>query len=94
MWLQDSITPVNFETIISADIFNTELDLLLYDVVWSIMIHVLRRNLNRNSPYMLNGTCSKQYSRPLSKNRHTVDYILNNGRLFPSDKGFTVEIME
>jgi len=80
-------------SVISVEIPDPELDPLLYDIIYSTIVHGPCGNLNRNSPYMPNGSCSERYPRPLSKNTHTADdEYLQYRRWSPSDGGFTLEI--
>lgn len=78
LWLRDRIMPTNIDNVISVEIPNPEHDSLLYYIVKTTMIPTLLRygpygNLNRNSPFMLKGSCSKRYPRPLSKDTQTAD---------------------
>jgi len=85
--------PSNIDSVISAEIPDPELDPLLYDIVKSTMIHGPCGHLNRNSPCMLNGSCSKRYPRPFSKDTHTADDgYPQYRRRAPSDGGFSFEI--
>ena len=91
LWLQDRIMPANIDNVISAEIPDPELDPLLYDIIKSTMIHGPCGN--RNSPCMVNGSCSKRYPRPLTKDTQTADDgYPQYRRRSPSDGGFTVEI--
>lgn len=78
--------------LISVEIPNPELDPLVYDIVKTTKIRGSFGNLNRNSPFMLNGSYSKRYPRPLSKDTHTTDdgYSQYRGKV-PSDSGFSFE---
>lgn len=85
--------PSNIDSVISTEIPDPELDPLLYDIVKSTMIHGPCGHLNRNSPCMLNGSCSKRYPRPFSKDTHTADDgYPQYRRRAPSDGGFSIEI--
>lgn len=93
LWLHVRIMPANIDSVISAEIPDPELDPLLYDIVESTMILSPCGHLNRNSPCMLNGSCSKKYPRPFSKDTHTADDgYPQYRRRAPSDGGVSLEI--
>lgn len=92
---RNRIVPTNIDSGISADIcaLDPELHPLHHDIVKCTMIHAPCGSLHRNSPCMLNGSCSKRCPRPLYEYTQTAEdgypqYCTKS----PSDGGFTVGI--
>ncbi|XP_046681375.1 uncharacterized protein LOC124368144 [Homalodisca vitripennis] len=80
-------------SVISAEVPDPETDPDLFEIVKSTMIHGPCGNLNRNSPCMVNGTCSKRYPRPLCKETQTADDgYPQYRRRSPAGGGFPVNI--
>lgn len=93
LWLHSRIRSTEIDSVISAEIPNPETDPALYDIVKSTMIHGPCGALNRNSPCMMNGSCSKRYPRPFCKYTQTAeDGYPEYRRRAPDDGGFTVTI--
>ncbi|XP_008482471.2 uncharacterized protein LOC103519163 [Diaphorina citri] len=93
LWLQNRITPSQIDNVISAEIPDPQADPVLHDIVKSTMIHGPCGVLNRNSPCMTGGSCSKRYPRPLSKFTQTADDgYPQYRRLSPSEGGHIVNI--
>ncbi|XP_046681373.1 uncharacterized protein LOC124368141 [Homalodisca vitripennis] len=78
------------DSVISAEVPDPGADPELFEIVKSTMIHGPCGNLNRNSPCMVNGTCSKSYPRPLCKETQTADDGYPQYR--PADGSFTGNI--
>lgn len=93
LWLQDRIMPHQIDSVISAEIPDPEVDPALHDIVKSTMIHGPCGNVNRNSPCMVNGQCTKRYPRPLATQTQTADDgYPQYRRRSPADGGFSVNI--
>lgn len=67
LWLEENITPESIDKVISDEISNTFRYPLLHDIVMSTMIHGPCGALNWSSPCMVQGECSKKYTRLLLK---------------------------
>nr|XP_046472567.1 uncharacterized protein LOC124214346 [Neodiprion pinetum] len=61
VWLIDKIRPEEIDSIISAEIPDPSTDQMLFDIVTANMIHGPCGNLNRTSPCMVDGKCTKSY---------------------------------
>lgn len=92
---RNRVVPTNIDSGISANICvpDPELHPLHHDIVKSTIMHAPYGSLNRNSPCMLNGSCSKRCPRPLYEDTHTAeDGYPQYSTKSPSDGGFTVGI--
>lgn len=63
IWLEQKITPNEIDDVISAEIPNVENDEELYEIVIKNMVHGPCGAINRNSPCMIDGKCSKRFPR-------------------------------
>jgi hypothetical protein len=61
VWLIDKIRPEEIDRIISAEIPDASTDQLLFDIVIANMIHGPCGILNRLSPCMADGKCTKSF---------------------------------
>ena len=61
VWLIDKIRPEEIDRIISAEIPDPSTDQMLFDIVSANMIHGPCGNLNRSSPCMADGKCTKSF---------------------------------
>ncbi|XP_054260248.1 uncharacterized protein LOC128984903 [Macrosteles quadrilineatus] len=73
LWLKTKIKPEKIDQVICAEIPDPEADTKLHNIVKSTMIHGPCGDLNKKSPCMVKGLCSKQYPRPLLKETQTGD---------------------
>lgn len=91
IWLVERIRPDQIDDIICAEIPAPETDPDLHDVVTTNMIHRPCGTINRQSPCMVDGKCSKRYPRKL-----TAETITGNDghplyrRRSPDDNGRTI----
>ena len=93
LWLHDRIRADQTDSVIRAEIPDPKEDPELHEVIKSTMIHGPCGNLNKNSPCMVNGACSKKYPRPLVRETQTADDgYPQYQRRSPADGGFTVNI--
>lgn len=82
--------PTDIDNLTSAETPNPDLDSLLNEIDKTTKIHGPCGDFNRNSPCMLNGSCSKRYPCPLCKDIKTANDGYAQYRR-PSDSGFTVD---
>ncbi|XP_050059745.1 uncharacterized protein LOC126551035 [Aphis gossypii] len=61
LWLENQITSDMIDKFVCAEIPNPDVDPLLYEIVKANMIHGPCGLLNKNSPCMKGGVCSKRY---------------------------------
>ncbi|XP_071565387.1 uncharacterized protein [Temnothorax nylanderi] len=93
LWLEQRIFPDMIDKVICAEIPDPVQDSLLHNIVKANMIHGPCGGLNRNSPCMKGGNCSKRYPRLLLKNTQTGnDGYPQYRRRSQADGGFTVKI--
>ncbi|XP_035206072.1 uncharacterized protein LOC118181100 [Stegodyphus dumicola] len=69
--LIDKILPEEFDSIICAEIPDPSTDHLLFDIVTANMIHGPCGNLNRLSPCMADGKCTKSFPKNFTKDTIT-----------------------
>lgn len=93
VWLQEKIRSTDIDKIISAEFPNPEEDPLLFEVVTKNMVHGPCGNLNKKSPCMVDGKCTKKYPKNLLQETQTGEdgYPLYRRRK-PGDGGFTAKI--
>lgn len=65
IWLIDKIRPNEIDSVISAEIPDKTTDPILFDIIIKNMVHGPFGTLNRNSPCMADGKCTKRYPRTL-----------------------------
>ncbi|XP_024888866.1 uncharacterized protein LOC112465530, partial [Temnothorax curvispinosus] len=95
LWLEQRIFNNMIDKVICAEIPDPVKDSLLYNIVKANMIHGPCGGLNRNSPCMKGGNCSKRYPRQLLKDTQTGnDGYPQYRRRSQADGGFTVKINE
>ncbi|XP_039951420.1 uncharacterized protein LOC120768715 [Bactrocera tryoni] len=73
IWLVDKIRAENVDSLISAEIPDPSTDQLLFDIVTASMIHGPCRNLNRSSPCMVDGKCTKRFPKDFTND--TVTHV-------------------
>lgn len=67
IWLVTKITPLQIDSVISAELPNPQEDPLLFEVIRKNRIHGPCGTLNPNSPCMRDGKCRKRYPREMLK---------------------------
>lgn len=65
LWLKEKLRPQRIDSIISAEFPDPDLDSGLHNIVKKTMVHGPCGALNRNSPCMRDGKCSKRFPRQL-----------------------------
>jgi Helitron helicase-like domain at N-terminus len=92
-WLKEKIHSTDVDKVISAELPDPTADPLLHELVTKNMMHGPCGKLNRNSPCMVDGKCTKRYPRALLQETQTGDdgYPLYKRRK-PNDGGFTTKI--
>jgi hypothetical protein len=73
IWLKEKVKPNQLDKIISAELPNYEEDPLLHDIVKKNMIHGPCGYLNKQSPCMKDGKCTKKYPRKLIQHTQTSE---------------------
>ncbi|XP_050335786.1 uncharacterized protein LOC126762783 [Bactrocera neohumeralis] len=73
IWLVDKIRAENIDSLISAEIPDPSTDQLLFDIVTANMIHGPCGNLNRSSPCMVDGKCTKRFPKDFTND--TVTHV-------------------
>ncbi|XP_050340140.1 uncharacterized protein LOC126766383 [Bactrocera neohumeralis] len=73
IWLVDKIRAENVDSLISAEIPDPSTDQLLFDIVTANIIHGPCRNLNRSSPCMVDGKCTKRFPKDFTND--TVTHV-------------------
>ncbi|GFT98707.1 ATP-dependent DNA helicase [Trichonephila clavipes] len=59
LWLKDKIRPEYIDKVICAELPDSKLDPALYEIIRTTMIHGPCGHINKSSPCMLNGNCTK-----------------------------------
>ena len=93
VWLEEKLHPADVDPIISAEILNPKEDSVLYNIIKKHMIHGPCGALNRKSPCMKDGKCTKRYPRELLQETQTGrdGYPLYRRRK-AGDGGFTAKV--
>ncbi|XP_073525166.1 uncharacterized protein [Phyllobates terribilis] len=93
IWLKQKIQHTEIDNIISAEMPDPHIDPLLFDTITINMIHGPCGSLNKNSPCMIDGRCSKHYPRSLVQETQTgQDGYLVYRRRKPGDGGFIAKL--
>ncbi|XP_073532421.1 uncharacterized protein [Phyllobates terribilis] len=93
IWLKQKIQPTEIDNIISAELPDPQIDPLLFDTISKNMIHGPCGSLNKNSPCMIDGRCSKHYPRSLVQETQTgQDGYPVYRRRKPGDGGFIAKL--
>ena len=87
IWLKEKIRPADIDKVIRAEFPDPEQDGGLYEVVKKNMIHGPCGCLNKNSPCMKNGKCTKKYPRKLLEETQTAEDGYPQYRRRGADKG-------
>lgn len=93
IWLFDKLKSDQIDSIISAELPDSSIDPLLFQIICKHMIHGPCGVLNKNSPCMKNGFCTKKYPREMIPETQTGHdgYPLYK-RKSPNDGGHTAAI--
>ncbi|GFY04397.1 ATP-dependent DNA helicase [Trichonephila clavipes] len=93
LWLKDKIRPESIDKVICAELPDSKLDPSLYEIIRTTMIHGPCGHINKNSPRMLNGNCTKKYPRCFQKETQTgEDGYSQYRRRSPDDGGIVTQI--
>ncbi|XP_073529640.1 uncharacterized protein [Phyllobates terribilis] len=93
IWLKQKIQSTEIDNIISAELPDPQIDPLLFDTITKNMIHGPCGSLNRNSPCVIDGRCSKHYPRSLVQETQTgQDGYPVYRRRKPGDGGFIAKL--
>jgi hypothetical protein len=71
IWLVDKIRPKEIDSVISTELPDPTTDQLLFDIVTTNMIHGPCGNMNRLSPGMADGKCTKRFTKDFTNNTIT-----------------------
>ena len=93
VWLIQKIRPDQIDSVIRAELPNPTLDPKLFETIQKNMLHGPCGLLNKNSPCMRDGKCTRNYPRAFLQETQTGEdgYPLYR-RLHPNDGGFTVKL--
>ncbi|XP_073505192.1 uncharacterized protein [Phyllobates terribilis] len=93
IWLKQKIQLIEIDNIISAELPGPYINPLLFDTITKNMIHGPCGSLNKNSPCMIDGRCSKHYPRSLVQETQTgKDGHPVYRRRKPGDGGFIAKL--
>lgn len=93
LWLVDRISPDMIDKFVCAEIPNPDEDPLLHEIVTANMMHGPCGILNRNSPCMKDGACSKRYPAMLiQETQRGQDGYPKYRRRSTNDGGFKIRI--
>ncbi|XP_014298458.2 uncharacterized protein LOC106693783 [Microplitis demolitor] len=95
LWLEEKLRPESIDKVISAELPNQDQDQELYEIIKTNMIHGPCGSFNRNSPCMVDGSCTKKYPKHFMKETQTgEDGYPKYRRRSPEDGGVTTIINE
>ncbi|GFQ95232.1 ATP-dependent DNA helicase [Trichonephila clavata] len=95
LWLEDKIRPESIDEIICAELPDSNIDPALYEIIRTTMIHGPCGHINKSSPCMLNGKCTKKYPRCFRKETQTgEDGYPQYRRRSPENGGIVTQIKE
>ncbi|GFV27688.1 ATP-dependent DNA helicase [Trichonephila clavipes] len=90
-----NIRPESIKKVICAELPDSKLDPALYEIIRTTMIHSPRGHINKSSPCMLNGNCTKKYPRCFRKETQTgEDRYPQYRRRSPEDGGIVTQIKD
>ena len=93
LWLIKKINSNQIDAIISAELPDKRTDPVLFEIVKSNMVHGPCGVINENSPCMVNGECTKNYSRKfLLETQFCEDGYPSYRRRTLEDGGFETEV--
>ncbi|GFR05388.1 helitron_like_N domain-containing protein [Trichonephila clavata] len=75
LWLEYKIRPESVDEVICAELLNSNIDAALYEIIRTTMIRGPRGHINKCSPCMLSGTCTKKYPRCFRKETNRRRWI-------------------
>ncbi|GFQ99776.1 ATP-dependent DNA helicase [Trichonephila clavata] len=86
--LEIKIRPESIDEVICAELPDSNIDPALYEIIRTTMIHGPCGHINKSSPCMLNGKCTKKYPRCFWKETQTgEDGYPQNRRRSPENGG-------
>ena len=93
IWLKDKIKSDQIDSVISAELPDPQQDPQLFEIIIKNMVHGPCGSVNRNSPCMKDGKCTKKYPRQLLHDTQTGEdgYPLYRRRR-PEDGGIKAKI--
>ena len=93
VWLQEKIRPDKIDFVIRAEIPNPSIDPALFKTITNNMLHGPCGPMNKNSPCMRDGRCTKNYPRPfLRETQMGEDGYPLYRRLHPDDGGVSIKL--
>ncbi|XP_053597507.1 uncharacterized protein LOC106694146 [Microplitis demolitor] len=93
LWLEEKLRPESIDKVISAELPNQDQDQELYEKIKTNMIHGPCGSFNRNSPRMVDGSCTKKYPKHFIKETQLgEDGYPKYRRRSPEDGGVTTII--
>lgn len=74
IWLEEKIRPNHINSVVSAEIPDPKIDLILYDIVCKHMIHGPCGSINNKSPCMKKGFCTRKYPKDMITGKIYINF--------------------